>query len=112
MSVPSTAAERLPDALLDAIAQHGDVRSFPAHAILINEGDTTDSLYILLAGRLKVYVSSDDGRDMSSLALLRPSASKRPSSTRMSRGQSSQYEWIRTEPVSPSMKVALSPTTN
>jgi len=62
--MPSKAAERLPGALLDAIAQHGDIRSFPAHAILINEGDTTDSLYILLAGRLKVYVSSDDGRDM------------------------------------------------
>ena len=62
--MPSKAAERLADALLDAIAQHGDIRSFPAHAILINEGDTTDSLYILLAGRLKVYVSSDDGRDM------------------------------------------------
>jgi CRP/FNR family cyclic AMP-dependent transcriptional regulator len=64
MSMPSKAADRLADALLDAIAQRGDVRSFPTHAILINEGDTTDSLYILLAGRLKVYVSSDDGRDM------------------------------------------------
>ncbi len=64
MSMPSPAADRLPKALLDAIAQRGDIRSFPAHAILINEGDTSDSLYIVLAGRLKVYVSSDDGRDM------------------------------------------------
>jgi CRP/FNR family cyclic AMP-dependent transcriptional regulator len=64
MSMPSPAADRLPEALLDAIAQRGDTRSFPAHAILINEGDTSDSLYIVLAGRLKVYVSSDDCRDM------------------------------------------------
>jgi CRP/FNR family cyclic AMP-dependent transcriptional regulator len=62
--MPSPAADRLPKALLDAIAQRGDIRSFPAHAILIHEGDTSDSLYIVLAGRLKVYVSSDDGRDM------------------------------------------------
>jgi CRP/FNR family cyclic AMP-dependent transcriptional regulator len=55
---------RLPQALLDAIAPHGLTRSFPAHAILINEGDTTDSLYILLSGRVKVYASSDDGREV------------------------------------------------
>ena len=60
----SPAADQLPKALLDAIAQRGDVRSFQAHAILINESDTTDSLYIVLAGRLKVFVSSDDGREV------------------------------------------------
>ena len=36
--------DRLPQSLLDAIAPHGLTRSFPAHAILINEGDTTESL--------------------------------------------------------------------
>ena len=56
--------ERLPQALLDAIAPHGMTRSFPARAILINEGDTTDSLYIVLSGRVKVYASSDDGREL------------------------------------------------
>ena len=56
--------DRLPQALLDAIAPHGLTRSFPAHAILINEGDTTDSLYIVLSGRVKVYASSDDGREL------------------------------------------------
>ena len=57
-------ADQLPQALLEAIAQRGDTRSFQAHAILINEGDATDSLYIVLAGRLKVFVSSDDGREV------------------------------------------------
>ena len=50
--------------LLDAIAQRGSKRSYPAHAILINEGDTSDSLYIVLTGRLKVFASSEDGRDV------------------------------------------------
>jgi CRP/FNR family cyclic AMP-dependent transcriptional regulator len=58
------ADDRLPQSLLDAIAPHGLTRSFPAHAILINEGDTTDSLYIVLSGRVKVYASSDDGREV------------------------------------------------
>jgi CRP/FNR family cyclic AMP-dependent transcriptional regulator len=56
--------DRLPQPLLDAIAPHGATRAFPARAILINEGDTTDSLYIVLSGRVKVYASSDDGREV------------------------------------------------
>jgi CRP/FNR family transcriptional regulator, cyclic AMP receptor protein len=63
MSSADPLHEQLPPALLDAIAPHGLVRTFPAQAILINEGDTTDSLYIVLSGRVKVYTSSDDGRD-------------------------------------------------
>lgn len=50
--------------LLAEIAKHGGTRAFPPHAILINEGDTTDSLYIVLSGRVKVYASSEDGRDV------------------------------------------------
>ncbi|HEY9065179.1 MAG TPA: Crp/Fnr family transcriptional regulator [Burkholderiaceae bacterium] len=59
-----TAADRLPGALLDAISPRGTTRTFAANAILINEGDTTDSLYIVLAGRVKVYASSDEGREV------------------------------------------------
>ncbi|GAA4343358.1 Crp/Fnr family transcriptional regulator [Variovorax defluvii] len=58
------AEDRLPQHLLDAIAPRGLTRNFPAHAILINEGDSTDSLYILLSGRVKIYASSDDGREL------------------------------------------------
>ncbi|OUM03630.1 Crp/Fnr family transcriptional regulator [Variovorax sp. JS1663] len=58
------AQDRLPQHLLDAIAPHGLTRNFAANAILINEGDTTDSLYILLRGRVKIYASSDDGREL------------------------------------------------
>ena len=58
------AADQLPAALLQAIAPRGSARAFAANAILINEGDTTDSLYIMLSGRVKVYASSDDGREV------------------------------------------------
>jgi len=46
------AADLLPAALLEAIAPRGSARTFAANAILINEGDTTDSLYIVLSGRV------------------------------------------------------------
>jgi CRP/FNR family cyclic AMP-dependent transcriptional regulator len=57
-------SDRLPQPLLDAIAPHGLTRTFSSQAILINEGDTTDSLYIVLSGRVKAYASSEDGRDI------------------------------------------------
>lgn len=58
------ADDRLPSELLDRIASRGGMRSFPAQAILINEGDDTDSLYIVLGGRVKVYSSDDGGREI------------------------------------------------
>ncbi len=56
--------DHLPPPLLEAIARHGGTRSFQTHAILINEGDTADSLYIVLSGRLQAYASSEDGREV------------------------------------------------
>jgi CRP/FNR family transcriptional regulator, cyclic AMP receptor protein len=57
-------SDKLPPDLLEAIALHGTTRAFSSNAILINEGDSTDSLYIVLSGRVKVYASSNDGRDV------------------------------------------------
>ncbi len=56
--------DRLPAPLLEGLAAHGNTRPFRAHAILINEGDAGDSLYIVLTGRLRTYASSEDGRDV------------------------------------------------
>ena len=61
---PAALPDQLPQALLDAIARHGGVRQFPAQSILINEGDTTDSLYIVLSGRLRIYASGENGREV------------------------------------------------
>jgi CRP/FNR family cyclic AMP-dependent transcriptional regulator len=65
-------ADAFPASLLAAIAARGKPRRFAAHAIVVNEGDTTNSLYIVLSGRLKVYASSDDGRRDVVLADLGP----------------------------------------
>jgi CRP/FNR family cyclic AMP-dependent transcriptional regulator len=57
-------AEVLPPALLEAVAKGATVRVFPKNAILVNEGDETDSLYVMLAGRVRVYVGDGEGREL------------------------------------------------
>ena len=54
----------LSEQTLKAIAAEGVVRTFPKGAILINEGDTSESLFILLSGRVKVYASNAAGREI------------------------------------------------
>jgi CRP/FNR family cyclic AMP-dependent transcriptional regulator len=59
-SSPSLLAEET----LRAITATGVVRHFPKNAILINEGDTADSLFIVLSGRVKVFASNEAGREI------------------------------------------------
>jgi CRP/FNR family transcriptional regulator, cyclic AMP receptor protein len=49
---------------LRAIAATGVVRQFPKNTVLIHDGDTGDTLYIILAGRVKVYASNAAGREV------------------------------------------------
>ena len=49
---------------LRAIASSGVVRNYPKNAVLINEGDVGDSLFIVLSGRVKVYSSNPAGREV------------------------------------------------
>ena len=45
------------------IAATGVVRAFPKNAVLINEGDVGDALYIILSGKVKVFASNESGRE-------------------------------------------------
>ncbi|ODU09618.1 MAG: hypothetical protein ABS84_07610 [Rubrivivax sp. SCN 71-131] len=54
----------LADELLQAIAARGGARSYPARAVLVTEKDESDAIYILLRGRVKVYSSGEDGREV------------------------------------------------
>src|SRR3989475_4236061 len=57
-----------PDELLDVIdlrdfAQRAVTRTFPKNTGVVREGDRTDSLYIIVAGKVKIYVS-DEGKEI------------------------------------------------
>ncbi|MDH5445637.1 MAG: Crp/Fnr family transcriptional regulator [Gammaproteobacteria bacterium] len=48
----------------DILTQHSTTRTYPANSILINEGDDTDSLYVVLQGEVKVYASDENGKEV------------------------------------------------
>jgi len=54
----------LSDADLMAVGSHGVARSYPKNTIIVTEGDKTDSLYVILEGRVKVFVSDDSGNEV------------------------------------------------
>jgi len=54
----------LSEADLIVMGSHGIARSYPRNTIIVTEGDTTDSLYIILEGRVKAFVSDGEGHDM------------------------------------------------
>ncbi|MSR13227.1 MAG: cyclic nucleotide-binding domain-containing protein [Gammaproteobacteria bacterium] len=49
---------------VDALFKRAVVRSFPKHAIIVNEGDKADSIYFILAGRVKIFLSNEEGREV------------------------------------------------
>jgi CRP/FNR family transcriptional regulator, cyclic AMP receptor protein len=55
---------KCPDHLLQSIAELGEVRTFPAKTIIINEGDLSDSLIIILSGRVKVFSTGKSGKEL------------------------------------------------
>jgi CRP/FNR family cyclic AMP-dependent transcriptional regulator len=54
----------LDEIALRSLAPHGAVRSFPKNAVVVTEGDPTDSLYVVLAGRVKAFVSDENGKEV------------------------------------------------
>jgi CRP/FNR family cyclic AMP-dependent transcriptional regulator len=52
------------DPMVRELAGHGQVRAFPKHAIIINEGDASDSVFVILAGKVKAFSSDESGREI------------------------------------------------
>ncbi|HEX4975018.1 MAG TPA: Crp/Fnr family transcriptional regulator [Pseudomonadales bacterium] len=49
---------------LEKISQYASSRSFPKNTVIINEGDDTDSLYLIDKGSVKVYLSDNNGKEV------------------------------------------------
>ena len=56
--------EGLPDAELRALAERTVTRSYARQAIIVSEGDDSDSLYLILSGRVKVYLADEHGKEL------------------------------------------------
>ncbi len=46
------------------ISSHAKVKSYKRHQSIIAKGDQTDSLYLVLKGRLKVFISDKEGKEV------------------------------------------------
>lgn len=57
----------LPDETLLELASHAKKNTFLKHAFIITEGDETNSLYILLSGKIRVFSSDDHGKEVTLL---------------------------------------------
>lgn len=66
-SIQSSNTDGLMAALGDALrplAQRGVVRSYKKNSVIINEGDVGESLFVLLQGRVKVFATDENGREV------------------------------------------------
>jgi CRP/FNR family cyclic AMP-dependent transcriptional regulator len=54
----------LSDAELAALSRRAIMRSFGKNTVMVSEGDRADSLYIIVSGRIRVYVSDDQGKEI------------------------------------------------
>ncbi len=64
MSARDAAADILDANERREISKHAVQRRFPAKALIVQEGDRPESLFIILEGRVKAYVSDESGREM------------------------------------------------
>ena len=62
---PSTAQlNAIPDAFVRELASLGRVRSYPRHTVFITEGDSSDSVFVILSGKVKIFISDTEGHEM------------------------------------------------
>jgi CRP/FNR family cyclic AMP-dependent transcriptional regulator len=54
----------LDEAALRKLSPRGVPRSYARNVVIVSEGDVTDSLYVVLSGRVKAFVSDDSGKEV------------------------------------------------
>ena len=60
----SDVASVLPESLRERLSKRAAVRSYARNAVIVTEADENASLYVLLAGRARVFVADENGREM------------------------------------------------
>ena len=52
------------DLFVRELAGLGRVRSYPKNTVFITEGDSSDSVFMILSGRVKIFLSDTEGHEM------------------------------------------------
>lgn len=58
----------LPDDALISLAAKAKLGSFTRQTIIITEGDETDSIYIILSGKVRIFTSDEEGKEVTLLS--------------------------------------------
>ena len=63
---PPSAAQlaAIGDSFVRELATLGRVRSYPKNTVIITEGDSSDSLFVVLSGKVKAFVSDAEGHEL------------------------------------------------
>ena len=54
----------IPDEFVRELAALGRVRSYPRHTVFITEGDSGDSVFVVLSGKVKIFIADNEGHEM------------------------------------------------
>ncbi len=64
MKLEGTGPTALKADLLRDIAARGGIKRYAAQSVIISEGDSADSLFIVISGRVKVYAANEAGKEV------------------------------------------------
>jgi len=54
----------IPDGFVRKLASLGRLRTYPKNTVFITEGDSSDTVFVVLAGKVKVFVADTEGHEM------------------------------------------------
>jgi CRP/FNR family cyclic AMP-dependent transcriptional regulator len=62
---PNTAQlQGITDPFTRELASLGRLRTYPKNTVFITEGDSSDSVFVILSGKVKVFISDSEGHEM------------------------------------------------
>jgi CRP/FNR family transcriptional regulator, cyclic AMP receptor protein len=62
---PSAAQlQAVADPFVRGLAALGRVRSYPTNTVFITEGDSSDSVFVVLSGKVKIFIADNEGHEM------------------------------------------------
>jgi CRP/FNR family cyclic AMP-dependent transcriptional regulator len=54
----------LPPHHVKALSEQGSVKAYPKNTIIVSEGERSDSLFIILSGKVKVFLADEEGKEV------------------------------------------------
>src|SRR6218665_1310649 len=60
----STQLAAITDAFVQKLASLGRLRTYPKNTVFITEGDQSDSVFVVISGKVKVFVADTEGHEM------------------------------------------------